>query len=247
LENRWFVLAMPMAYALLLPAFQKASRGGNMKTIKLAIVGGLLAGALTLPGISVMADDHGKLHIPPGHLPPAGKCRIWYPGTPPGHQPPPGDCRVLSRQLPPGAWLVSRDRIWRYDERPDYYYYRRPYASYDRPDWRDDHRYAPGVYDRRRYSDKSEIKQDISGVREARKNVQGNRDQLEKNSNELKKDRAELRNDIRSGASQKEIRQDRQEIRDDTQKVAASKKELGQSERKLDAAHQELRDDLRRR
>jgi hypothetical protein len=43
-----------------------------MNTIKLAIVGGLLAGALTLPGTSVMADDHGNLRVPPGHLPPAG-------------------------------------------------------------------------------------------------------------------------------------------------------------------------------
>ena len=217
-----------------------------MKTVKLAIVGGLLAGALTLPVISAMADDHGKLHIPPGHLPPAGKCRIWYPGTPPGHQPPPGDCRVLSRQLPRGAWLVSRDRVWSYDERPAYYYHK-PYASYDRPDWRDDHRYPAGVYDRRRYSDKGEIGRDIRDVREARKNVQGNRDQLEKNYDELKKDRAELRSDIRNGASQKEIRQDRREIREDAQKITASKTELQQSQRKLDAAHQELRDDLRRR
>jgi hypothetical protein len=247
LENQWFVPAMPVAYALLVPAFQTASRGGNMKTLKLAIVSGLLAGALTLPAISAVADDHGKLHIPPGHLPPAGRCRIWYPGTPPGRQPPPGDCRVLSRQLPRGAWLVSRDRIWRYDERPDYYYYGRPYPSHGRPDWRDDHRYPRGVYEQRRYSDKGEIKQDARDIREARKNVQGNRDQLEKNYNELKKDRAELRSDISSAASQKEIRQDRREIREDAQKIAASKQQLRQSERKLDAAHQELREDLRKR
>lgn len=237
---------MPVAYALLLAAVQKALRGGNMKIGKLTILGGLLAGALTFPAISAMADDHGKLHIPPGHLPPAGKCRIWYPGTPPGHQPPPGDCRVLSRQLPRGAWLVSRDRIWIYDERPDYYYYRRPYASYDRPDWHDDHRY-PRVYEQRRYPNKGEIKQDIRDIHEAHKNLQGNRDQLEKNYNELKKDRAELRSDIRNGASQKEIGQDRREIREDTQKIAGSKQGLRQSERKLDAARQELKDDLRKR
>ena len=217
-----------------------------MKTLKIAMVGGLLAGALTLTATSVTADDHGKLHIPPGHLPPAGKCRIWYPGTPPGHQPPPGDCRVLSRQLPRGAWLVSRDRIWRYDERPEYYY-RRPYASYDRRDWHDDHRYPRGVYEQRRHPDKGEIKRDIRDLHEARKDVQGKREQLEKNSSELKKDRAELRSDIRNGASQKEIRQDRREIREDAQKISASKKELRQSQQKLDAAHQELKNDLRRR
>jgi len=26
--------------------------------------------------------------IPPGHMPPPGKCRIWYPNRPPGQQPP---------------------------------------------------------------------------------------------------------------------------------------------------------------
>ena len=30
--------------------------------------------------------------IPPGHLPPPGKCRMWYPNQPPGQQPPPYRC-----------------------------------------------------------------------------------------------------------------------------------------------------------
>jgi hypothetical protein len=45
-------------------------------------------------------------HIPPGHMPPPGMCRIWLPGVPPGQQPPPGDCRELEYQIPPGAWLI---------------------------------------------------------------------------------------------------------------------------------------------
>jgi hypothetical protein len=47
-----------------------------------------------------------QVHIPPGHRPPPGLCRIWYPDRPPGHQPPAGDCRWLSWRLPPGAILV---------------------------------------------------------------------------------------------------------------------------------------------
>ncbi len=45
-------------------------------------------------------------HVPPGHRPPPGECRIWYRGTPPGQQPPPGSCRVLERQVLPSAVLV---------------------------------------------------------------------------------------------------------------------------------------------
>ena len=35
--------------------------------------------------------------IPPGHLPPPGKCRVWYDGRPPGQQPPPTTCRAAER------------------------------------------------------------------------------------------------------------------------------------------------------
>lgn len=46
--------------------------------------------------------------IPPGHLPPPGKCRVWYSGRPPGHQPPPGDCELLKRTIADGARLIGR-------------------------------------------------------------------------------------------------------------------------------------------
>ena len=49
-----------------------------------------------------------RVHLPPGHLPPPGWCRIWLPGTPPGHQPKPGRCKRLEAQIPPGGWLLYR-------------------------------------------------------------------------------------------------------------------------------------------
>ena len=49
-----------------------------------------------------------QLGIPPGHLPPVGKCRVWLPDRPPGHQPEPGPCARLANLAPPGSWLVYR-------------------------------------------------------------------------------------------------------------------------------------------
>ncbi|MGH6894186.1 MAG: hypothetical protein ACREEP_18220 [Dongiaceae bacterium] len=54
----------------------------------------------------VYQSNPKPVKIPPGHLPPPGQCRIWYPDRPPGHQPPPGPCGVLQYQVPPGAILV---------------------------------------------------------------------------------------------------------------------------------------------
>ena len=58
------------------------------------------------PARSVVASE--AVRIPPGHMPPPGSCRIWYPGEPPGQQPPAGECSELERTAPRGAWVVYR-------------------------------------------------------------------------------------------------------------------------------------------
>ncbi|WP_429439981.1 tetratricopeptide repeat protein [Pseudomonas sp. BS3782 TE3695] len=49
---------------------------------------------------------YGEVEIPRGHMPPPGKCRIWFPDRPPGHQPAPGKCKKLRYRVPSGAYLV---------------------------------------------------------------------------------------------------------------------------------------------
>ncbi|MEL6324967.1 MAG: hypothetical protein AAFQ84_12135 [Pseudomonadota bacterium] len=46
----------------------------------------------------------GIYDIPPGHYPPPGECRVWFPDRPAGQQPPPGSCNV---RVPRGAVLIE--------------------------------------------------------------------------------------------------------------------------------------------
>jgi hypothetical protein len=50
------------------------------------------------------------LGVPPGHLPDAGECRIWIPGTPPGQQPKPKSrpCPGISAMAPAGSWIIYK-------------------------------------------------------------------------------------------------------------------------------------------
>ena len=200
-----------------------------MKIVKTTVLAGLLAGALIAPTLPAMAKDDHVFHIPPGHMPPPGMCRIWIPGRPPGHQPAPGSCRVLSREVPPGAYLIANDdHRWSYVEL-------------------NDRHFRHDVWDNPRYTTRGEIRQDVRDVHQARKDVREDRGQLEKNRAELSRDRAELRKDIRHGAGTSEIAQDRREIRDDVQKIDQNKRAVRQSQDKLQSSRQELKDDLRRR
>jgi hypothetical protein len=59
------------------------------------------------PAYSVV-EEAPAVDIPPGHMPPPGECRPWFPGAPPGRQPPPGDCDRLLDSAPAGAWVLFR-------------------------------------------------------------------------------------------------------------------------------------------
>lgn len=63
-----------------------------------------VSGTIGNPNHGDVQGEH--MNIPPGHMPPPGKCRIWYPGLPPGQQPSPGECYDLQYQVPPEAVLV---------------------------------------------------------------------------------------------------------------------------------------------
>lgn len=68
-----------------------------------------LGAALALAGCTAYGAPYpgrAPVKVPPGHMPPPGECRIWFPDRPPGHQPPPGPCHRLKYQVPPGAYLI---------------------------------------------------------------------------------------------------------------------------------------------
>ena len=60
-----------------------------------AIATALLALAAGSADAQGRGNKKGK--VPPGHMPPAGQCRVWYDGVPPGHQPAPSSCAEAER------------------------------------------------------------------------------------------------------------------------------------------------------
>lgn len=69
----------------------------------------VLVGLAALPAAAQgRAGRYGDRNqgIPPGQLPPASQCRVWYDGRPPGQQPRPTSCDNAER-------IASRDRYAR--------------------------------------------------------------------------------------------------------------------------------------
>ncbi len=120
----------------------------------------------------------GASRVPPGHLPPAGLCRVWYDGVPPGRQPAPTDCDSAERQAARGGRAASvvygpgarrgdvrRDRDGRYDPRHD-----------SRYDPRYDPRHPNGAYEagRNRAGERADPRRDGGWERDGRRD--GRRD-----------------------------------------------------------------------
>jgi hypothetical protein len=98
-----------------------------------------VAAAFVVPG---SAEAQGKWSVPPGHMPPAGQCRIWVDGVPPGRQPAPMDCETAVRMKPRNARVVYGERTILVDGK-------KPKKSKGRKNDRYDDRYEGRDDDRR--------------------------------------------------------------------------------------------------
>jgi hypothetical protein len=79
----------------------------------------IIAGLMAVP-LAAQGRGRGNAGIPPGHMPPAGVCQVWFEGVPPGRQPGPMNCRDAERVAQRNRYarvIYGNDR--RYDDRYD--------------------------------------------------------------------------------------------------------------------------------
>jgi len=79
----------------------------------------MIAALVTIAAAPAAAQGRrNNATIPPGHMPPAGECRVWYEGMPPGQQPAPTNCdnaeRIASRARNARV-IYGEDRYGTYD------------------------------------------------------------------------------------------------------------------------------------
>lgn len=63
----------------------------------------IVIGLAATAGLDAQGRGRKAQGVPPGQLPPAGQCRVWYDGVPPGRQPAPTNCDRAEQ-------IASRDR-----------------------------------------------------------------------------------------------------------------------------------------
>ena len=88
------------------------------------------------PDVVVVDDDrrgdrgnrgYRTLHVPRGHYPPRGACRVWFEGRPPGRQPRAMRCDQLYGRVPYGAFILYNGNAW--DADYDWYRHERRYRN----------------------------------------------------------------------------------------------------------------------
>ncbi len=63
----------------------------------------IMVGLAATAGLDAQGRGRRAQGVPPGHLPPAGQCRVWYDNRPPGRQPAPTNCNQAEQR-------AARDR-----------------------------------------------------------------------------------------------------------------------------------------
>lgn len=87
--------------------------------MRTAAVTFIMIGLAATAGLDAQGRGRKAQGVPPGQLPPAGQCRVWYDGVPPGRQPAPTNCdraeQIASRDR--NARVVYGERNTRADDR----------------------------------------------------------------------------------------------------------------------------------
>jgi hypothetical protein len=121
-------------------------RSGIVMVVALGLIGCASGGYPVVIGEPepevVVVDDRGggrggrgsrvytgyrTLHVPRGHYPPRGACRLWIEGRPPGRQPRATSCDRLYGRVPYGAFILYNGNAW--DSDYDWYRHERQYRG----------------------------------------------------------------------------------------------------------------------
>ena len=76
---------------------------------KFELIAVLAALAVATPAMAQQGRGRSA-KVPPGHMPPAGMCRVWIDGVPPGRQPAATDCATAAAQVPINGRIIYGDR-----------------------------------------------------------------------------------------------------------------------------------------